>query len=100
MKARDRLTDAQIADAAAQLDGWIVRDGKLFREFEFADFIQAFGFMSSVALIAQQLDHHPDWTNVYNRVTIALHTHDRGGITSRDVELARRIDGLRPQTSV
>jgi 4a-hydroxytetrahydrobiopterin dehydratase len=100
MMARERLTDAQIADALAQLDGWIVRDGKLFRELEFADFIQAFGFMSSVALIAQQLDHHPDWTNVYNRVSIALHTHDRGGITSRDVALARRIDGLRPQTSV
>jgi 4a-hydroxytetrahydrobiopterin dehydratase len=100
MMARERLTDAQVADAVAQLDGWIVRDGKLVREFEFADFIQAFGFMSSVALIAQQLDHHPDWTNVYNRVSIALHTHDRGGITSRDVELAGRIDGLRPQTSV
>jgi 4a-hydroxytetrahydrobiopterin dehydratase len=97
--SRERLTEAELTDAVAQLDGWTVRDERLFREFEFPDFVHAFGFMCSVALIAQELDHHPDWTNVYNRVTIELHTHDRGGITSRDVALATRINELPPRTA-
>jgi 4a-hydroxytetrahydrobiopterin dehydratase len=95
--SRERLTDAQLRDALDRLDGWRVEDGRLARDLEFDDFIQAFGFMTSVALVAQQLDHHPDWTNVYNRVSIQLHTHDRGGITGRDTELAARIDALAPQ---
>jgi 4a-hydroxytetrahydrobiopterin dehydratase len=92
--ARERLTEDQLADALQQLDGWSIDEGRLLRELQFDDFIQAFGFMASVALVAQQMDHHPDWTNVYDRVRIHLHTHDRGGITDRDVELATRIDAL------
>jgi 4a-hydroxytetrahydrobiopterin dehydratase len=92
--ARERLTDEQLADALQHLDGWSIDEGRLLRELKFDDFIQAFGFMASVALVAQQMDHHPDWTNVYDRVRIHLHTHDRGGITDRDVELATRIEAL------
>jgi 4a-hydroxytetrahydrobiopterin dehydratase len=92
--ARERLTSQQLEDGLATLDGWQVSEGKLFRQLEFKDFVAAFGFMTRVALVAQSMDHHPDWTNVYNRVTIHLHTHDAGGITKRDLELAARIDGL------
>jgi 4a-hydroxytetrahydrobiopterin dehydratase len=92
--ARERLTDQQLEDGIATLDGWRVTEGKLFRQMEFEDFIEAFAFMTRVALVAQSMDHHPDWTNVYNRVEIHLHTHDAGGITKRDLELAARIDGL------
>jgi 4a-hydroxytetrahydrobiopterin dehydratase len=92
--ARERLTDQQLEDGIATLDGWRVTEGKLFRQMEFEDFIEAFGFMTRVALVAQSMDHHPDWINVYNRVEIRLHTHDAGGITKRDLELAARIDGL------
>jgi 4a-hydroxytetrahydrobiopterin dehydratase len=92
--ARERLTDQQLEDGIATLDGWQVTEGKLFRKIEFEDFIEAFGFMTRVALVAQSMDHHPDWINVYNRVEIRLHTHDAGGITKRDLELAARIDGL------
>lgn len=68
--------------------------GKLQREFLFEDFVEAFGFMSRVALIAESMDHHPDLHNVYNRVTLQLHTHDVGGISELDFELAARIDRL------
>jgi 4a-hydroxytetrahydrobiopterin dehydratase len=92
--ARERLTSQQLEEGLATLDGWQVSEDKLFRQLEFKDFVAAFGFMTRVALIAQSMDHHPDWTNVYNRVAIHLHTHDSGGITKRDLELAARIDGL------
>lgn len=74
--------------------GWTVVDGGLHREFEFADFVAAFGFMSSVALVAEKMDHHPDWSNSYNRVVVDLSSHDVGGITERDHELAGRINDL------
>jgi 4a-hydroxytetrahydrobiopterin dehydratase len=89
--AREPLTNQQIQEGLAGLDGWTLAEGALYREFEFADFIVAFGFMTRVALIAQAMDHHPDWTNVYNRVSIRLHTHDAGGVTRRDFQLAERI---------
>jgi 4a-hydroxytetrahydrobiopterin dehydratase len=92
---RQPLDSGQIRDALADLPEWSHQNGRLVRELEFPDFIRAFGFMSSVALIAQSMDHHPDWTNVYNRLHIELHTHDAGGITVRDLELARRIEALR-----
>ena len=89
-----RLNDEQVSAALAGLSGWELVDGKLHREFKFGDFVEAFGFMSRVALAAERLDHHPEWFNVYNRVVVDLRTHDCGGISDRDFELARRIDTL------
>lgn len=76
---------------------WATKDsrgGLLSREFRFADFRQAFGFMTQVALLAEKLDHHPEWCNVYNKVQITLTTHDVGGISERDIQMAKMIDQL------
>ena len=75
-------------------DGWAVVDGKLHRELRFRDFSEAFGFMARVALLAEKANHHPNWSNVWNRVTIDLSTHSAGGVTEFDVELARRISTI------
>lgn len=100
-----KLTDVQRAELLPTLSGWTLvpaRDA-LRRSFVFADFAQAFAFMTEVALHAQQLDHHPEWTNVWNRVDVVLTTHDAKGLSLRDVGLAARIDaaaariGARPQ---
>lgn len=88
------LDDDELREALSTLDGWTVEDGKLHRELRFESFVRAFGFMASVALVAESRDHHPEWRNVYNRVTIDLTTHDAGGLTKKDVELARAIDAL------
>jgi 4a-hydroxytetrahydrobiopterin dehydratase len=80
--------------ALQELDGWSVENGKLHRQFQFSSFVEAFGFMSSSALVAESMGHHPEWFNVYNRVTVDLTTHDAGGITSKDVDLARRMNKL------
>jgi len=88
--ARDRL--------AATLPGWRVlpdRDA-IMREFKFRDFSAAWGFMARVALLAEQQDHHPEWSNVYNRVCVTLTTHDAGGLSARDVVLAQGIDAIVP----
>ena len=86
------LTDAQIHEALADVPEWEVRDSKLQASYEFADFRTAFAFMTLVAEEAEKLDHHPEWTNVYNRVTISLSTHDAGGmVTDLDIVLARAI---------
>ena len=84
----------QIAKLPGELPGWRVENGKLHREFRFADFNAAFGFMTRVALVAEALGHHPEWSNVWNKVSIDLTTHDAGGLTDLDVQLARRIDQL------
>ncbi|MBM3866237.1 MAG: 4a-hydroxytetrahydrobiopterin dehydratase [Verrucomicrobia bacterium] len=89
-----RLTPAALATLPATLPAWSLREGRLHREFWFADFSAAFGFMTRVALVAEQLGHHPDWSNVWNRVNITLSTHDLGALSDLDVELARRIDAL------
>jgi len=86
-----RLSDAEIRTRLATLPGWSLAAGKLRREFRFADFSEAFGFMARVALAAEKLDHHPDWSNSWNRVTIDIVSHDAGGITARCVDLARRV---------
>ncbi|HWO20222.1 MAG TPA: 4a-hydroxytetrahydrobiopterin dehydratase [Kofleriaceae bacterium] len=89
-----RLTDAEIEAALVGLAGWR-RDGdKLLRELRFADFVTAFGFMAAVALVAERMGHHPEWENVYGTVRIHLTTHDAGGISRKDVELARAIDAI------
>jgi 4a-hydroxytetrahydrobiopterin dehydratase len=76
------------------MSAWDERDGKLHREFTFANFSEAWAFMSRVALLAEKDNHHPDWSNSWNKVVIDLVSHDEGGITDRDRELAEKIDGL------
>ena len=76
------------------VDGWDVVDARLVRTFTFSDFSEAFGFMTRVALIAEKLDHHPDWENSWNKVTIGVTSHAEGGITDRCVEFATRVNSL------
>ena len=92
--ARAVLGRAELRSALEELPGWSVVDGKLHREFRFADFNQAFGFMTRVALVAEQRNHHPEWSNVWNRVVVDLTTHDAGGITASDVDLAAEMNRL------
>jgi 4a-hydroxytetrahydrobiopterin dehydratase len=91
-----RLTDAERTAALAALPRWTLRaDGlAISRDFAFADFSEAFGFMTRVALYAEKADHHPEWSNVYNRVRLTLTTHDAGGLSRRDVAMAEAIDAL------
>ena len=88
------LSDDQIDKALAALPGWACVDGKLHKELRFKDFTEAFGFMARVALVAEKRDHHPEWCNVYGRVVVDLTTHDAGGITQADVDLARTMNEL------
>jgi len=92
--AIEKLADDVVRERLADIPGWTLREGKLHRELKFPDFVAAFGFMSSVALLAERADHHPEWSNVYNRVVIDLTTHDAGGISERDFALATAIDRL------
>src|ERR1044071_2914507 len=92
MPRPSRLTEAQLQESLATLDGWELKDGKLHKTYKFADFSQAWGFMSRAALIAEKMDHHPEWFNVYSTVRVDLNTHDAGGITRLDVELAQKMD--------
>ena len=89
-----RLGDDEVGARMAGLPGWEIRDGKLHRELRFGDFVTAFGFMASVAIVAEKMNHHPEWSNVYATVTVDLATHDAGGITELDFELAAHIDRL------
>ena len=92
----ERLTTADLEKSLRELPGWTLAKsrGVLEKTFEFADFNEAFGFMGRIALMAEKMDHHPEWLNVYNRVEITLSTHDAGGVSARDVELARFIDSI------
>ena len=92
--AREKLAEEAVREALAALDGWSMsREGTaIARTLRFRNFSEAFGFMTQVALAAERLDHHPDWSNVYKTVTIELTTHDAGGLTELDFRLARRID--------
>ena len=92
--ANQRLSADEVERRLAELPGWRLREGKLFRELRFRDFVEAFGFMSRVALVAEKMDHHPEWANVYNRVEVSLTTHDAGGISEKDFQLARDLDRL------
>ena len=89
-----RLDENEIKRSLESIGGWSVDDGKLFREFVFPRFIEAFGFMASVATVAEKQDHHPEWFNVYNKVQIRLTTHEAGGITENDMGLARSINQI------
>lgn len=92
----DKLKPEDIAAARSKLGGWSVENGEkeLKRTFKFKDFSEAFGFMARVALLADKADHHPDWSNSYNKVEIVLSTHDAGGLTQKDVDLAEKISAL------
>lgn len=94
MSERKKLSEQEVDAALKSLKGWSVVNRKLHKEFTFKDFVRAFGFMSSVALIAEKMNHHPDWSNVYNKVVIELTTHDLGGISSFDIEFASKVDAL------
>lgn len=89
-----KLNETEIATALSELPDWKVQGGKLRREYKFADFVAAFGFMTGAALVAQAMDHHPEWFNVWNTVRVDLVTHDAGGITALDVKLAHSMEEL------
>lgn len=89
-----KMNEQQIASELKNLKGWTVERGNLHRVFEFHDFSQAFGFMSRVALAAEAMGHHPDWSNVWNKVTIDLSTHSAGGLTQNDFGLAGKIQQI------
>lgn len=92
--ARRPLTGEEISQVLDELAGWEVNDGKLQKTFQFASFAEAIGWMVSVAVYADKLDHHPDWSNVYNKVFVELITHDLGALSRLDVDLAKRMDAL------
>jgi 4a-hydroxytetrahydrobiopterin dehydratase len=94
-KMLETLDESALSARLAELPGWRLHHGKLRREFRFRDFSEAFAFMTRVAMLAESLNHHPDWSNVYDRVTIELWSHDAGGITERDVALAKDIARVR-----
>jgi 4a-hydroxytetrahydrobiopterin dehydratase len=89
--ARERLSDAIVDERVKTLDGFRREGDRLVRRFQFDGFVEAFGFMASVALVAEKLDHHPEWKNVYGKVDVELTTHDAGGITERDFTLAAKM---------
>lgn len=92
--ARKKLTDSEIQKNLEKLNGWTVENDKLHKEFQFDNFVSAFGFMTQLALIAESMNHHPEWFNVYNRVTIDMSTHDAGGITELDFKFAEHADAF------
>ena len=89
-----RLSESDIDEELKKLSGWNVKDDKLHKEFQFDNFNQAFGFMTRAAMEIEKMNHHPEWFNVYNRITVDLTTHDAGGITNNDVNLARILNSL------
>jgi 4a-hydroxytetrahydrobiopterin dehydratase len=89
-----KLGDAEIPARLSALPGWSLEAGKLHKAFTFKDFVEAWSFMSAVALVAEALGHHPEWSNVWNRVTVDLSTHDASGLTALDFDLAARMEAL------
>lgn len=89
-----KLSESSIEEKLKNLPGWSVKNNKLYKEFQFNDFNQAFGFMTRAAMEIEKMNHHPEWFNVYNRITVELTTHDAGGITDNDVNLARILNSL------
>ncbi|MEK6877068.1 MAG: 4a-hydroxytetrahydrobiopterin dehydratase [Thermoproteota archaeon] len=89
-----KLSDDQLKKELANLPGWSIVNGKLHKDFVFKDFIEAFGFMSTAALHIEKMNHHPEWFNVYNKIKVDLTTHDAGGITQNDINLARILNSL------
>jgi 4a-hydroxytetrahydrobiopterin dehydratase len=92
--ARQKLDEAEIERRLQDLPFWTIAGGKLHREYRFPDFVAAFGFMASAALVAEAMNHHPEWFNVYGTVRVDLTTHDAGGISTRDFALAERMEEI------
>ncbi len=92
--ATEKLTPEALEVRLGRLDGWTIKNGKLHKDYAFESFVHAFSFMTGVALAAEAMNHHPEWFNVYNRVAIDLTTHDAGGISHKDFELAAKTDAL------
>ena len=89
-----KLSSENISEELKNLPGWTIKEEKLHKDFEFEDFNQAFGFMTRAALHIEKMNHHPEWFNVYNKITVDLTTHDAGGITENDIELAKILNSL------
>jgi len=89
-----KLSSEQISEELKNLPGWSVKDEKLHKDFEFGDFNEAFGFMTRAAMHIEKMNHHPEWLNVYNKLTVDLTTHDAGGITENDINLAKILNSL------
>ena len=90
-----RLSDEQIKTELTELSGWSVINGKLHKDFVFDDFVEAFGFMTRAAIHIEKMNHHPEWFNVYNKISVDLTTHDAGGITQNDISLASTLNSLK-----
>ena len=86
------LINEDLTESLAQLPGWVYADNAIQKQLVFKDFLEAMAMMNSIALVAQEMNHHPEWTNVYNKLTIRLTTHDSGGVTSKDIRLALAIE--------
>ena len=93
---RRKLTQAELERSLEGLPGWELLNGKLHREFKFSSFAEAIGWMTSVAIFAEKIDHHPEWSNVYSRVTVDLITHDLDGLSTLDVALAQKMQTTFP----
>ena len=92
-----KLSGYELNEIIRNMKGWELKDEKLQKSFKFTNFVEAFGFMTRIALEAERMNHHPEWSNVYNNVTIKLSTHDAGGITDQDIKLAEIIDDTNPK---
>ena len=90
----EKMTAQQVEAGLSELSGWELKNAKLHRELRFKDFVQAWGFMTQVAILAERANHHPEWSNVYSRVIIDLTTHEAGGISQLDFDLAGRINAV------
>ena len=91
---RQKLNEGDISSRLKNLEGWTYQHGKPHREYQFADFVHAFGFMATAAIAIEAMEHHPEWSNVWNRVVVDLTTHDSGGITAKDILLAGKLEAL------
>ncbi len=89
-----KASDEQINEFISQFSAWSIKNSKLHREYVFSNFVQAFGFMTEVALIAERANHHPEWFNVYKTVVVDLTTHEADGVTERDFVLARKMEEI------
>src|SRR5712664_4585548 len=94
MPAPQKLKKSDLQSAMGGLKGWTLAKGKLHREYKFADFVHAFGFMATSAIAIEKMNHHPEWFNVYNKVIVDLTTHDAGGISAKDVDLAHKLEAI------